>query len=258
MAISLKTAGTWARLVVDGTVTIPGSPAAGDRMFLFASWKTYTITVTDPAGWTPIGVEFADGVVDATNGAGSVKVMAWYRDWVTGDAAPTIDWSSDPTEGHVVIQLWTKAAGDMWAAPQTATAAIAAADPFTATASTALDIQDGSVVMCLVGLRDDSTTIARTASTAIEDDGTPDVTWNGDAVESPATHFNSTTGLDMSGDLNHRFVTTGALGVNLTTTGDPAAAETGAAKWVVQALAPVHLAPLAVQPNRAPIEAVPY
>jgi hypothetical protein len=62
------------------------------------------------------------------------------------------------------------------------------------------------------------------------------VTWNGDYVESPATHFNSTTGLDMSGDLGHRFVTTGASGVTLHMDGDISASESGAAKWVIQGL----------------------
>lgn len=236
MAIQLKTAGTWARLVVDGTVTIPGSPAAGDRMFLFASWKDFAITVTDPNGWTPIGTEFADGAVSATNGAGSVKVMAWYRDWESGDTAPNIDWSSNPTEGHVVIMLWEKAANEGWDTPQTVTAAITANTNWTATASSDVDITDGSVVMELVGFRDDSTTMTRSATTALEDDGSPNVTWNGNYVESPATHFNSTTGLDMSGDLGHRFVTTGASGVTLTGTGTLAASETGAAKWVIQSV----------------------
>ena len=237
MAISLKTAGTWARMVTDGgTVAIPGTPAAGDRMFLFGTWKTYTVTVANPTNWTPIGTVFADGTDAAGNGTGSVAVMAWYRDWQSGDAAPAIDYSAAPTEGLWVIQLWTKAGGDTWGAPQTVTAAIAAADPFSATASATLDVPDASVVMCLIGLRDDSSTLARSATTAIEDDGSPDVTWNGNYVESPATHISSTTGFDMAADLGHRFVTTGADGVSLTTTGDPAAAESGSAKWVLQGL----------------------
>jgi hypothetical protein len=237
MAISLKTAGSWARMVTDnGTVAIPGSPAAGDRMFLFGTWKTFSVTVADPSGWTQIGTVFADGAVAAGNGTGSVAVHTWYRDWQSGDAAPAIDYSAAPTEGHWVIMLWQKAGGDIWGSPLTVTAGITAVDPFSATSSATVDVPDASVVMCLIGLRDDSTTIART-TTSIGDDGSPTVTWNGNYVESPATHFNSTTGFDMSGDLGHRLVTTGANGVNLTIEGDPAAAETGSAKWVIQGLA---------------------
>jgi hypothetical protein len=235
VAISLKTAGSWARMVTDnGTVAILGSPAAGDRMFLFGTWKTYTITVANPSGWTPIGTEFANGTAAAGNGTGSVKVMAWYRDWQSGDADPAIDYSAAPTEGHWVIMLWQKAGGDTWGTPETATGAIASADPFTVDASSTLTIPDASVVMGLVGFQDDETAIAR-ATDAIDDTGAL-VTWNGNYVESPAAHFNSTTGLDMSGDLGHRLVTTGAAGVTLHMDGDPTQAESGSAKWVVQSL----------------------
>lgn len=236
MALSLKTAGTWARMVTDnGTVAIPGTPAAGDRMFLFGTWKTFSVTVATPSGWTLID-DFSDGSTAAGNGSGSVHNAVYYRDWQSGDAAPAIDYSAAPTEGHWVIMLWTKAGGDLWGTPTAVHAGIAAADPWTATSSATITIADGAVVMSLVGLSDDSTTIARGADD-IDDDGSPAITWNGNYVESPATHFTSTTGLDMSGDLGHRFVTTGAAGVNLTTAGNPAAAETGTATWIVQALA---------------------
>jgi hypothetical protein len=217
-----------------GTVAIPGTPASGDRMFLFGTWKTFDVTVADPDGWTPIGTVFADGTTNAGNGTGSVSVMAWYRDWVTGDADPAIDYSAAPTEGHWVIQLWTKAGGDTWDTPTTVTGAISAGDPFTVDASATTTIPDASVVMGLVGLRDDSTTFTR-ATDALDDTGAL-VTWNGDYVESPATHYNSTTGLDASGDLGHRFVTTGAAGVTLHMDGDISASESGAAKWVIQGL----------------------
>lgn len=237
MAISLKTAGSWARMVTDnGTVTIPGSPAAGDRMFLFGTWKTFSVTATPPNGWNIID-DFSDGSVAAGNGSGSVHNAVWYRDWQAGDAAPAIDYSAAPTEGHWVIMLWQKGGADVWGVPTAVHAAISAADPWSATSSATITVPDGGVVMSLVGLSDDSTTIARSTTTAIGDDGSPTVTWNGNYVESPATHFTSTTGLDMAGDLGHRLVTTGAAGVNLTSTGDPAAAETGTVTWVVQGLA---------------------
>ena len=116
MAISLKTAGTWATLSADGTVAIPGSPASGDRMFLFVLWKPYTLTVTDPSGWTPIGTEYADGAVADGGGVGSVKVMAWYRDWQSGDSNPNVDFSGTPIAG-AVIMLWQKGGGDSWGTP---------------------------------------------------------------------------------------------------------------------------------------------
>lgn len=234
MAISLKTAGTWARMVTDGgTVAIPGTPAAGDRMFLFGSWKTFSVTVATPNGWTLLS-DFSDGAVAAGNGTGSVHNAVYYRDWQSGDTDPAIDYSAAPTEGHWVIMLWQKGAGDTWGTPLARTGAIAAADPFTVDASATITVPNACVIMGLIGLRDDSTTIAR-ATDALDDTGAL-VTWNGNWVESPATHFTSTTGQDMSGDLGHRFVTTGAAGVTLHMDGDPAAAETGSATFVLQAL----------------------
>lgn len=241
MTASLKTAGTWARATADPTsVTIPGSPADGDRMFLFAAWKDFGVTVTDPSGWTPIGTAFTDGAVATGNGVGSVRVHAWYRDWVTGDAAPSLDWSALPTEGHAVIQLWQKATNEVWAVPQSTTAPLSWTTTNTVTSATGgtVQISETSVVMCLVAFRDDSTLMTRPTS-AISDTST--VTWNGNYNESPATHFNSTTGDDMSGDLGHRFVTTGGASAGATTlsvAGTLSAAETGAAKWVVQTTNP--------------------
>jgi hypothetical protein len=237
VAISLKTAGTWARIVADpSSVTIPGSPAAGDRMFLFVTWKDFAITVANPSGWTPIGSEFADGSVSAGNGTGSCKVMAWYRDWQSGDGNPSVDWSAAPTEGHAVIMLWQKGASDVWGTPVSEQAPMT---NWTTTSQTVTNgnttvIPSNSVVMGLIGIRDDSTTMTRPTDAIAVSEGT--VTWNGNYVESPATHFNSTTGLDMSGDLGHRLVTTGAT-ATLQLKGTISAAETGAVKWVVQGLA---------------------
>lgn len=234
MAISLKTAGTWAEYTADGSVTIPGSPAAGDRMFLFAAWKDFSITVTDPAGWTSIGAAFADGAVANGNGTGSVKVQAWYRDWKTGDGNPTLDFSTSPNQAGAVIQLWTKAATDSWNDPSTVTAAW----PVTATtqtisASSATVVPHDSVVMALIALRDDSATFTRAATTGI--DVSSGITWNGNYVESPATHGNFTAGSDGAYDLGHRFVTTGG-NVTLRVTATISAVETGSIRWVIQGL----------------------
>lgn len=232
MAISRKATGSWALLTADGAVSIPGSPAAGDRMFLWASWKDFSITA-QVSGWTEV-TEFADGAVSAAANVGSVKVGCWYRDWQSGDGNPTLDFSSSPTTAGAVIEVWQKGATDVWDTPTFVTAAIAAATTWSATSSSTLTVKDGAVVFELAGFRDDSATMTRSATTALEDDGSPNVTWNGNVVESPATHFSDTTGQDLSADLIHRLVTTGAAGVNLTATGTLSASETGAVLWVHQ------------------------
>ncbi len=240
MAISLKTAGTWARVVTDpSSVTIPGTPAAGDRMFLFATWKDFAITVADPTNWTPIGTVFSDGSTPAGNGVGSVSNMVWYRDWESGDANPSLNWSTAPTEAHAVVMLWTKGATQTWDTPVRADAAMTnwTTTPQTCTDNTTTVIPNSSVVMGLIGVRDDSATFTRPTDAIAVNEGT--VTWNGNHVESPAANFSSTTGQDMSGDLGYRLVTTGATATLQLKSTALTAAETGAATWIVQAIAPI-------------------
>lgn len=238
MAFSLRATGAWAEFTADGAVSIPGSPAAGDRMFLFAAWKAFgtTAQVTSPQAWTEV-TEFADGSVAAGANVGSVKVGCWYRDWVSGDGNPTLDWSVSPAPGVAVVQVWQKGAGDAWRVPTFVTGVVTtAANPWTSTSTGSLTVADGVVVFELVGIRDDSATFTRSTTTALEDDGSPNVTWNGNIVESPATHISTTTSNDISADLIHRFVTTGAAAVNLTATATLSAVETGSVLWVHQGI----------------------
>lgn len=239
MAISVPGSTAWSVVTADSTVTLPGTPAAGDRMYIFAAWKAFgtTAQIITPQEWSQV-TEFADGSVNAGSNVGSVKVGAWYRDWQTGDGNPTLDWSTGPVPGAHCALLLRKASTEWWTPPTFVTAAISAATTWSATSSGTITIADGSVVMELAGFRDESATMTRSTTTALEDDGSPNVTWNGNVVELPATHASSTTSNDIAADLIHRFVTTGASGVNLTATGTLSASETGAVLWVHQAVIP--------------------
>ncbi len=234
MPLSLKTAGVWERLSDDRNVNISGSPTSGDRMFLWAAWKSYVISVADPSGWTPIGNQYSNGTTPVGNGTGSVKVMAWYKDWVTGDTNPFVNFSpSAPTESAAVVMLWQKSADESWNDPSTINASSinwSGAGGLDAV-SAALSIPTSSVVMALVALRDDSTAMVRGGSGIGDVEGT--LGWASLYVESPATHHNSTAGLDMSADLGHRFVSAGG-NATLRVSGIISAAETGAIKFVIQ------------------------
>lgn len=234
MAVSFRVTGIWAELTADGAVTIPSTPQAGDRMYLFARWKTFSITAT-VAGWTKLP-EFADGSAASGNGTGSVKVACWYRNWQSGDSNPTIDFSANPTTASAVIMVMAKSAGDDWLAPLVATAAMTnwTTTSQTVAASATVAVPSGGVVMGLIGIRDDSATMTRPTN-GIDDSGSL-ITWNGNYVESPATHHSTTTGDDGAADLGYRLVTTGAT-ATLRMTGTLSAAETGAALWVVQGTA---------------------
>lgn len=236
MAVSFRVTGAWAELTADGSVAIPATPQAGDRLYLFARWKDFAITaqVTSPSGWTKL-TEFADGSVTSGNGTGSVKVACWYRDWQSGDADPTIDFSTNPNNASAVIMVMAKASTETWLTPVAVTAAMTTwtTTSQTVSASSTAAVLGAGVVMGLIGIRDDTATMTR-PTTGI-DDSAGAVTWNGNYVESPATHHSTTTGDDGAADLGYRLVSAGAT-ATLRMTGTISAAETGAALWVVQGI----------------------
>lgn len=231
MSVSHRVTGTWTELTADGAVSIPATPQAGDRMFLFARWKDFSVTAT-VANWTEL-IEFADGSSASGNGTGSVKVGCWYRDWQSGDADPTIDFSANPNNASVVIMVMSKGADDVWLTPVAVTAAMTnwtTSSQIVAASSTAL-VKSGGVVMGLIGIRDDTATMTRPTSGIDDSAGT--ITWNGNYVESPAAHHSTTTGDDGAADLGYRLVSVGAT-ATLRMTGTISASETGAVLWVIQ------------------------
>jgi hypothetical protein len=230
----------WTELEADGTVAIPAGGSAGDRIFLFAAWKTYTITcqITSPVGWTEV-IEWADGIVDAGNGTGSVKVGCWYKTHDgTESTNPTMDYSSDPTNSASAILIMRPGAGEEFPAPGYVTGAVSSGTGGATTeASSTIAVPTGGVVMAIIGIRDDTATLTRGDDTGIHDKGNT-VTWNGNHVELPASHYTDTTGNDLAADLGYRLVTTGAAAQTLTAYTLLSATETGAALWIVQGTQP--------------------
>ena len=230
MAISLKNTGSYINLVNTFSIAIPGSPADGDRMFLFVTSKDYTQTLADPSGWTAIGSGYADGTDGGGAGSGSMWIHAWYRDWVSGDGAVSVSIGSDG--GTAIIQLWTKGSGDVWDAPLAANAAWPSSVSQTVSASASVAVPDGSVVFGFIGFPDDRTSVTRPTDAI---DVASGITWDGNYVESPAAHYYSSSAQTAAADLGHRFVTTGGT-VTLRLSATIDIAETGAVKFVVQGL----------------------
>lgn len=232
MAISLKAVGSYIDLVSVSTVVIPGSPASGDRMFLFAAWKDYAESVTAPAGWTAIGSVYADGTTSSGHGSGSMSVQAWYRDWVSGDTDPVFSGPSSVDGGAAVIQLWEKGSGDTWAVPLATNAAWASSSSQTVSAVSSVAVPDESVVIALAAFADEVATITRGTS---DIDVSSGITWDGNYTESPSTHFSSGASLDASVDIGYRKVTSGGT-VTLRMSATLGSVETGAIKFIVQGL----------------------
>lgn len=210
------------------TVTIPAGAASGDRMFFFGCWKDYLVnaTLTD---WNEVA-EFADGTVASGAGTGSVKVGCWYKDHDGSEAAVGLTFSGGGLQisGGTII-AFRKDGGDTWEAPAAATAAIALATNWTATASTDPGITAGDVLIGFCAFRDDSATMTRNATTGLDATG---ITWASNLNESPATHLSTSSGQDISGDLGYRIASSGTASAAPTMSGTLAADETGAALWV--------------------------
>lgn len=232
MAISVPSTSTWAEATADTSGTIPGSPAAGDRMLLWVVWKDQGVTLATPSGWNLIDT-FSDGSVGSGNGTGSVRQSVFYRDWQSGDAGPTLDFGAGTLLLGVFSQLLRKAGGETWGPPTMVSAAWPSGSSQTVSASASTFVPNGAYVGACIGIRDDSGTFTRAATTGI--DVASGITWNGNYVEAPATHFSTTTGNDLSADAGYRLVTTGGT-VTLRVTATIAASETGSIVWIVQAL----------------------
>jgi hypothetical protein len=242
VAVSLKATGAWTPALTTsltntafaGGEMAGASPVAGDRFYVWAVWKNQAATVDPPTGWTEI-VEYKDGSVASGNGTGSVTSSVNYRDWQSGDATqPTWTWSpSAPGVGAMCWQLWQKDAGETWDTPTSATGNWTSSASQTINASSTITVSDGCVAMCCLGIADDSATMTR-FSTSIGSTPSGATTWAGNYVESPATHFTTTTGNDMAADLGHRFNATGGSGITLTTSATLSAVETGTFVIVLQ------------------------
>lgn len=159
MSISLKASGTWTEFT--GTTAapgIPGTPAAGDRMYAWVIWKNQSVTSSHvPGTWTKI-TEYKDGSVASGNGSGSVTIACYYRDWESGDGAPTFTLSASAGIGVHVMQVWSKDAGEAWDIPVSTNAPwTTAATAQRVISSGTVSVPDGSVVMNAMGVQDDGT-----------------------------------------------------------------------------------------------------
>lgn len=236
MAVAFRGVGTWENgatgLTADEVLAVPAAQVTGDMVIVLAAWKDFAITA-QVSGYTEI-TQFADGSVATGNGLGSMKVGAWYK-IATSDTEsnPTLDFSTTTgLLGEAVIIVFSKSLAN-WETPSFVTAAHSWNTSSTTTsASSTVDVGSGSAVIGLAAVRDDSGTFTR-PTTAI-DDSAGAITWNGNYVESPATHASTTTGNDMAADAGYRLVTTGANGVTLRQTCTAlSAAETGSLLWIV-------------------------
>lgn len=121
MAISLRTAGSWA-YAASGSVT-PTLPthATGDMLLVRVAYKSSAVATcsasTATSGWAKLG-EYHSGTTDSGNGTGSVAIAVFWK--VATSAAesnPTVTFSQTVTQvGHVAL-AYQKGAAEQFITP---------------------------------------------------------------------------------------------------------------------------------------------
>jgi hypothetical protein len=202
MTIGWRTPGAWASGSTSVAPALPASPAAGDRMILFVGAKPYTATIADVSNWTRIGTQQTNGTTANATDAGSVTWSVFYRDWQSGDAAPTVT----VTGGNValaVIHGATKTAAS-W---DTVTAYFGS-DTSSGTgysitaASSSGNIASGDGLIHATVIAGNNATFATPTITATS-------ATIGTVTESPATEGTTATGFDLEASSASALVTAG-------------------------------------------------
>lgn len=203
MAISFLAAGAWASGSTSVAPALPAGASANTRMVLFVGCKPFNATINTPSGWT----ELAAG--GGTNGSvangvdtGSVRWATFYRDWQSGDGAPTVS----VTSGNVTlasIRGFDKGAGDTWDTPVAGKGSdTTSGTGFSITSDVNLGIAAGDYLVHGAVIAGNNATF-----------GTPTLTATGctfgAVTESPATEGSTATGNDLEASASYVNCTAG-------------------------------------------------
>jgi hypothetical protein len=228
MAITLRTAGTWAAATATTqTVTLP-THSTGDMLLVRVGFKHATMpsTVTcSTGGWTKLGQDNS-GTTASGNGTGSVEVAMFYKEATSvSETDPVIDFAGTATPSCAVGMAYQKGGGETWNTPEGIAGNISVATNFTATmeshiSTTTDDLVDGFVVT------NDNTTL--TVPTFTQASVTFDT-----VTESPATALSSATSNDIAADGCFRTATAGTSSAALVYTGTNSVADEGIA-WTTR------------------------
>jgi hypothetical protein len=224
--ISPRAAGTWAAVnATTQTVTIPGSPAAGDMMLCLVAVKPYTASPTMNNSWTAVGTKFANGTTANGNGSGSVTVMAFYKEHTGSETNPTVTWGTTSAPGAAVIVIFQKSSG-AWATPVgDGGGDTSAGTGHSATIQSHVSVTAGDMVVAHTGICDDTTMTVPTFTQA-------SVTYD-TVAEYPTGALSSTTSNDISADACYRLATAGTSSAAAVVTGTLSSSETGSS-WMTR------------------------
>jgi hypothetical protein len=202
MTIGLRQAAAWAEGSTSVSPALPTGSATGDRMFLFVGCKPYTATINTPSGWTEIAAcTGANGTTNPGNDSGSVQWKLFYRDWVTGDAAPTVSITSG-NSSLAQIKGFTKAVGKFWDISGAKGSDTTSGTGFSLTADVDPGITSGDWVASWAVIAGNNATFGTPVCTATS-------ATLAASTESPATEGTTATGFDLEASASHTNCTAG-------------------------------------------------
>jgi hypothetical protein len=191
VAITPKTAGAWAAGSTSIAPALPSSSNDNTRMFLFVGCKPFGATIGTPGGWNALSAgSGTNGSTASGIDSGSVQWATFWRDWVTGDAAPTVT----VTSGNVslgVINGFDKEWWEVWSTPVAGKGSdTTSGTGFSITSDVDVGISVGDYILHGAVIAGDSATF-----------GTPTLTATsatfGTVTESPSVEGTTTTGNDL-------------------------------------------------------------
>ncbi len=203
MTISLRASSAWAAGSTSVAPAIPTGTTTGDRMVLFVGTKPYNATIVCPTGWTPLTA--GSGAHGSTaNGVdtGSVLWGVFYKDWRSGDAAPTVS----VTSGNVslgTIHSYSKTAASWVTLPVAEKGSdTSSGTGFSLTMGSDVGITAGDMLATFAVIAGNNATF-----------GTPTITATsatiGSVTEEPATEGTTTTGNDLEASASYASCTAG-------------------------------------------------
>lgn len=186
-----KTAGAWASGSTSVAPALCASPNSNTRMFLFVGCKPFNATIVTPSGWNALAAGAgANGSTASGIDSGSVLGATFWRDWVTGDAAPTVT----VTSGNVslgVINGFDKEWWEVWSTPVAGKGSdTSSGTGFSIASDVDVGISAGDYILHGAVIAGDNSTF-----------GTPTLTATsatfGTVTESPSTEGSTATGNDL-------------------------------------------------------------
>ena len=136
MAITFVSAGTTSNSTTTVAPGLPAGVADGDQMVYVLEWRSTASAPAAPSGWTlATEAQTTHGAEAADTGTAAVAV--YLREFVTGDAAPTIS-VTGRNGGRADILAYHRSAGTGWdvasatgtdSTPDTSHSAVAGSDP---------------------------------------------------------------------------------------------------------------------------------